>query len=197
MAPPPPPPPRLLLASHAAVRAAASARRGRLAGDHHPPQVAALRRGDWVKLICGASFEVVAYTSASFPAGDWVVNCSGIELELCYVWSGWWEMREIFFFSLLVNCQFCKGKPSSINLSRNDFWWSWCKSLVSGTSILNLLSNETSNGDSVNGNCEMLGMWFSCSCVGCCRCQKSLPCVHACRRYGCCSNCKYSRGVHM
>ncbi|TVU00710.1 hypothetical protein EJB05_53852, partial [Eragrostis curvula] len=57
------PPP--LLASHAAVRAAASrvasssAVRGRLAGDH-PPQVAALRRGDWVKLICGASFEDAA-----------------------------------------------------------------------------------------------------------------------------------------
>ncbi|KAF8725950.1 hypothetical protein HU200_020526 [Digitaria exilis] len=58
---PVPPPP--LLASHAAVRAAASAvsrsRRGRLTGDH-PPQVAALRRGDWVKLICGASFEDAA-----------------------------------------------------------------------------------------------------------------------------------------
>ncbi|WVZ96564.1 hypothetical protein U9M48_042186 [Paspalum notatum var. saurae] len=58
---PVPPPP--LLASHAAVRAAASAvshsRRARLAGDH-PPQVAALRRGDWVKLICGASFEDAA-----------------------------------------------------------------------------------------------------------------------------------------
>jgi hypothetical protein len=56
---PVPPPP--LLASHAAVRAAASAvsrsRRARIAGDH-PPQVEALRRGDWVKLICGASFEV-------------------------------------------------------------------------------------------------------------------------------------------
>ncbi|KAL6607800.1 hypothetical protein ACP70R_040863 [Stipagrostis hirtigluma subsp. patula] len=54
---PVPPPP--LLASHAAVRAAASlaaSRRVRLAGEH-PPQVAALRRGDWVKLICGASFE--------------------------------------------------------------------------------------------------------------------------------------------
>ncbi|CAD6334557.1 unnamed protein product [Miscanthus lutarioriparius] len=55
---PVPPPP--LLASHAAVRATASAvshsRRVRLAGDH-PPQVAALRRGDWVKLSCGASFE--------------------------------------------------------------------------------------------------------------------------------------------
>uniref|UniRef100_A0A0E0PHT5 4Fe-4S ferredoxin-type domain-containing protein n=1 Tax=Oryza rufipogon TaxID=4529 RepID=A0A0E0PHT5_ORYRU len=55
-----PPTARSLLASHAAVRAAASARRGRLAGDHHPPQVAALRRGDWVKLICGASFEDAA-----------------------------------------------------------------------------------------------------------------------------------------
>ncbi|KAL6897944.1 hypothetical protein ACP4OV_006903 [Aristida adscensionis] len=59
-APVPPPP---LLASHAAARAAASvsahARRARLAGEH-PPQVAALRRGDWVKLICGASFEDAA-----------------------------------------------------------------------------------------------------------------------------------------
>uniref|UniRef100_A0A0D9WD22 4Fe-4S ferredoxin-type domain-containing protein n=1 Tax=Leersia perrieri TaxID=77586 RepID=A0A0D9WD22_9ORYZ len=62
------PMPRPLLASHAAVRAAvshsvgASARKGgRLAGDqHHPPPVAALRRGDWVKLICGASFEDAA-----------------------------------------------------------------------------------------------------------------------------------------
>uniref|UniRef100_A0A0E0KYQ5 4Fe-4S ferredoxin-type domain-containing protein n=1 Tax=Oryza punctata TaxID=4537 RepID=A0A0E0KYQ5_ORYPU len=56
-----PPTARPLLASHSAVRSAAyhaaSARRGRLAGDNHPPQVAALRRGDWVKLICGASFE--------------------------------------------------------------------------------------------------------------------------------------------
>ncbi|XP_039836687.1 uncharacterized protein LOC120697502 isoform X2 [Panicum virgatum] len=56
-----PPPP--LLASHAAVRAAASAvcrsRRARRAGDQ-PPQVAALLRGDWVKLICGASFEDAA-----------------------------------------------------------------------------------------------------------------------------------------
>ncbi|CAM0957634.1 unnamed protein product [Alopecurus aequalis] len=56
-----------LLASHAAVRAAASRvaafRPIRVAGDdhsHHPPQVAALRRGDWVKLICGASFEDAA-----------------------------------------------------------------------------------------------------------------------------------------
>ncbi|XP_020165547.1 uncharacterized protein [Aegilops tauschii subsp. strangulata] len=64
MAPFPPPP---LLASHAAVRAAASrvaaSRRIRVAGEdchHHPPQVAALRRGDWVKLICGASFEDAA-----------------------------------------------------------------------------------------------------------------------------------------
>ncbi|GJM94676.1 hypothetical protein PR202_ga11346 [Eleusine coracana subsp. coracana] len=60
-----PVPPLPLLASHAAVRAAASrvvsssAKRGRLAGDH-PAQVAALRRGDWVKLICGASFEDAA-----------------------------------------------------------------------------------------------------------------------------------------
>ncbi|XP_066362975.1 uncharacterized protein [Miscanthus floridulus] len=56
-----PPPP--LLVSHAAVRAAASvvshSGRVRLACDH-PPQVAALRRGDWVKLICGASFEDAA-----------------------------------------------------------------------------------------------------------------------------------------
>ncbi|XP_040380136.1 uncharacterized protein LOC102719676 isoform X2 [Oryza brachyantha] len=63
---PPPPPSRPLLASHSAVRAAvsrsvgASARRGRLAAGDHPPQVAALRRGDWVKLICGASFEDAA-----------------------------------------------------------------------------------------------------------------------------------------
>nr|ACG41721.1 4Fe-4S ferredoxin, iron-sulfur binding protein [Zea mays] len=58
---PVPPPP--LLASHVAVRAAASAishgRRVLLNGDH-PPQVAALGRGDWVKLICGASFEDAA-----------------------------------------------------------------------------------------------------------------------------------------
>ncbi|GJN35972.1 hypothetical protein PR202_gb24793 [Eleusine coracana subsp. coracana] len=60
-----PVPPLPLLASHAAVRALASrvvstsAKRGRLGGDH-PPQVAALRRGDWVKLICGASFEDAA-----------------------------------------------------------------------------------------------------------------------------------------
>ncbi|KAJ1261813.1 hypothetical protein BS78_09G059200 [Paspalum vaginatum] len=58
---PVPPPP--LLASHAAVRAASAAashsRRARLAGDK-PPQVGALRRGDWVKLICGASFEDAA-----------------------------------------------------------------------------------------------------------------------------------------
>ncbi|PAN17388.1 hypothetical protein PAHAL_3G128200 [Panicum hallii] len=62
MAPVPVPPPPLL-ASHAAVRAAASAvsrsRRARRGGDQ-PPQVAALRRGDWVKLICGASFEDAA-----------------------------------------------------------------------------------------------------------------------------------------
>ncbi|KAM3407483.1 hypothetical protein ACQJBY_001097 [Aegilops geniculata] len=64
VAPFPPPP---LLASHAAVRAAASrvvaSRPIRVAGEdchHHPPQVAALRRGDWVKLICGASFEDAA-----------------------------------------------------------------------------------------------------------------------------------------
>uniref|UniRef100_A0ACD5W2Y5 Uncharacterized protein n=1 Tax=Avena sativa TaxID=4498 RepID=A0ACD5W2Y5_AVESA len=56
-----------LLASHSAVRAAASRiaayRPIRVAGDdhiNHPPQVAALRRGDWVKLICGASFEDAA-----------------------------------------------------------------------------------------------------------------------------------------
>ncbi|XP_062181285.1 uncharacterized protein LOC133885573 isoform X3 [Phragmites australis] len=58
---PVPPPP--LLASRAAVRAAASvvsaARRSSLVSDH-PPQVGALRRGDWVKLICGASFEDAA-----------------------------------------------------------------------------------------------------------------------------------------
>lgn len=60
-----------------------------------------------------------------------------------------------------------------------------------------ILSNETSNGDSVNGNCEMLGMWFSCSCVGCCRCQESLPCIHACRRYACCSNYKHFCGAYM
>ncbi|KAM0862541.1 hypothetical protein ACQ4PT_045197 [Festuca glaucescens] len=64
VAPVPPPP---LLASHAAVRAAASRvaayRPIRVAGDdhrNHAPQVAALRRGDWVKLICGASFEDAA-----------------------------------------------------------------------------------------------------------------------------------------
>ncbi|XBJ15571.1 hypothetical protein VPH35_007440 [Triticum aestivum] len=64
VAPFPPPP---LLASHAAVRAAASrvaaSRTIRVAGEdshQHPPQVAALRRGDWVKLICGASFEDAA-----------------------------------------------------------------------------------------------------------------------------------------
>ncbi|EMS66981.1 hypothetical protein TRIUR3_10625 [Triticum urartu] len=64
VAPFPPPP---LLASHAAVRAAASrvvaSRPIRVAGEdchHNPPQVAALRRGDWVKLICGASFEDAA-----------------------------------------------------------------------------------------------------------------------------------------
>uniref|UniRef100_A0ACD5TKU4 Uncharacterized protein n=1 Tax=Avena sativa TaxID=4498 RepID=A0ACD5TKU4_AVESA len=62
-----PVPPLPLLASHAAVRAAASRiaayRPIRVAGDdhiNHPPQVAALRRGDWVKLICGASFEDAA-----------------------------------------------------------------------------------------------------------------------------------------
>ncbi|KAF0926454.1 hypothetical protein E2562_025299 [Oryza meyeriana var. granulata] len=63
---PSPPPPRPLVSSHATVRAAvsnavgASARRGRLAAGDHPPQVAALQRGDWVKLICGASFEDAA-----------------------------------------------------------------------------------------------------------------------------------------
>ncbi|VAH14819.1 unnamed protein product [Triticum turgidum subsp. durum] len=64
VAPFPPPP---LLASHAAVRAAASrvaaSRTIRVAGEdshQHPPQVKALRRGDWVKLICGASFEDAA-----------------------------------------------------------------------------------------------------------------------------------------
>ena len=67
-----PVPPLPLLASHAAVRAAvsrvAASRPIRVAGDehsNHPPQVAALRRGDWVKLICGASFEVPHIASPS------------------------------------------------------------------------------------------------------------------------------------
>ena len=79
---PVPPPP--LLASHAAVRAAASAVshscRVRLAGDH-PPQVAALRRGDWVKLICGASFEVSCVHAPStlllHPSLDWAPGTTG------------------------------------------------------------------------------------------------------------------------
>jgi hypothetical protein len=71
MAPVPVQPPPLL-ASHAAVRAAAShvasssTARGRLTGDH-PPQIAALRRGDWVKLICGASFEVTHPRPLRYP----------------------------------------------------------------------------------------------------------------------------------
>jgi hypothetical protein len=71
MAPVPVQPPPLL-ASHAAVRAAAShvasssTARGRLTGDHQP-QVAGLRRGDWVKLICGASFEVTHPRPLLYP----------------------------------------------------------------------------------------------------------------------------------
>ena len=87
-----PPPP--LLASHAAVRAAASAvcrsRRARRAGDQ-PPQVAALRRGDWVKLICGASFEVpCAFHLASslvHPYLDWAPG-TRVRMHSRVEWTG-------------------------------------------------------------------------------------------------------------
>jgi hypothetical protein len=79
---PVPPPP--LLASHVAVRAAASAishgRRVLLNGDH-PPQVAALGRGDWVKLICGASFEV----SCPFHLAASLVTTLGSSSRDCWL----------------------------------------------------------------------------------------------------------------